>query len=73
MRIRVERHVQFSNCAIKTKTNSLSGTVDLSELPEGFKVLNLSDNELSGEVLIPDMLFSNVDVENTNIMKRHME
>ena len=28
MRIRVERHVQFSNCAIKTKqNNALSGTV----------------------------------------------
>ena len=27
MRIRVERHVQFSNCAIKTKQNRLCGTV----------------------------------------------
>ena len=58
---------------LHVSNNSLSGTVDLSELPEGFEVLNLSDNELSGEVLIPDMLFSNVDVENTNIMKRRME
>ena len=31
MRIRVERHVQFSNCAIKQKQNVLSGTVRVPE------------------------------------------
>ena len=50
MRIRVERHVQFSNCAIKTKTN-----------------------ELSGEVFTSDDLFDVVYVENTKLIKRHME
>ena len=33
MRIRVERHVQFSNCAIKTKQNTLSGTVRVPQGP----------------------------------------
>ena len=97
MRIRVERHVQFSNCAIKTKQNNyfsgsldltrlpssisasdfnnnrFSGTVDLSQLPQGLKRLNLFHNELSGEVFISDALFDRVHVENTKIIKRHME
>ena len=73
MRIRVERHVQFSNCAIKTKQNSFSGTVDLSQLPQALEELYLSDNELSGEVFISDALYDAVYVANTKIIKRHME
>ncbi|KNH08110.1 hypothetical protein XU18_1326 [Perkinsela sp. CCAP 1560/4] len=121
MRIRVERHVQFSNCAIKTKTktnrlsgcvvltrlpaclkwliissnqfsggldltrlpphmsvleldnNSFAGTVDLSQLPQGIQGLYLSDNELSGEGFISDDLFDVVHVDNTTLIKRHME
>ena len=30
MRIRVERHVQFSNCAIKTKKHACAGTIYIS-------------------------------------------
>ena len=112
MRIRVERHVQFSNCAIKTKQkqsaeslvlkdlylarnqfsgsldltrlprhlsglhlnwNSFSGTVDLSQLPQGLQRLYLSNNKLTGDVFISDALFNRVNVENTELIKRHME
>ena len=78
MRIRVERHVQFSNCAIKKKKkkkkkNSFSGTVDLSQFPQGLQQLDLSDNELCGEVFISGALFDDVYVDNTKLIKRHME
>ena len=47
MRIRVERHVQFSNCAIKTKQNALSGTIQLADLPGKIEVVYLSVNQLT--------------------------
>ena len=46
MRIRVERHVQFSNCAIKTKQNALSGTV---RVPHGLMASLDGNDELSVE------------------------
>ena len=55
------------------KQNSFSGTVDLSQLPQGLTLLNLSVNELSGEVFISDVLFDAVKVENIKLIKRHME
>ena len=49
MRIRVERHVQFSNCAIKTKQNNqLSGTVCLTSLPPDVDCVNLGKNNFEG-------------------------
>ncbi|KNH04330.1 hypothetical protein XU18_4389 [Perkinsela sp. CCAP 1560/4] len=51
MRIRVERHVQFSNCAIKTKQkNHLSGTLDLQMLGECMIVFMVHTNHLSGSL-----------------------
>ena len=44
MRIRVERHVQFSNCAIKK--NALSGTV---RVPRGFSSYFEENDELTVE------------------------
>ncbi|KNH05704.1 leucine-rich repeat [Perkinsela sp. CCAP 1560/4] len=49
MRIRVERHVQFSNCAIKTKTkHQLSGSVVLTQLPSCLEYLDLASNQFTG-------------------------
>ncbi|KNH08659.1 hypothetical protein XU18_0856 [Perkinsela sp. CCAP 1560/4] len=54
MRIRVERHVQFSNCAIKkTKKNKKKqffGSVHLTQLPAALKNLNLITNHLSADL-----------------------
>ena len=49
--------------------NSFSGTVDLSELPQGFRQLFLTGNEFSDEGFIPDDVY----VENTKKVKRHMQ
>ena len=59
--------------ALTLNNNSFSGTVDLSQLPQGLKLLTLSDNELSGEAFISDALFDTVEVENTKLIKRHIE
>ena len=51
MRIRVERHVQFSNCAIKTKQNNqMSGTICLISLPPALKDLVLDNNNFQGSL-----------------------
>ena len=60
-------------CGLYLNSNSFSGTVDLSQLPHGLEELYLSDNQLSGEVFISGELFDAVEVENTKIIKRHME
>ena len=57
MRIRVERHVQFSNCAIKK--NEFTGTVALGSLPRALTYLSLSNNRLDGAInldALPDEL-----------------
>ena len=53
--------------------NSSSGTVDLSQLPQGLEQLRLSGNEFSGEVFISDKIFDRVFVRYTKLIKRHME
>ena len=51
MRIRVERHVQFSNCAIKTKQNNkLVGSLCLTSLPHDLERLALNHNTLHGSL-----------------------
>ena len=55
----------------KNKTNSFSGTVDLSQLPQGLEKLYLSDNELSGEAFISDAFFDRVKVRDTKLIKQH--
>ena len=41
--------------------------------PLGLQHLDLSDNDLSGEVFISNQLFDSVGVEDTKLMKRHAE
>ena len=55
MRIRVERHVQFSNCAIKKKKKKkkkkqLSGTICLISLPPDVECMNLGKNNFEGSL-----------------------
>ena len=60
-------------CGLGLNNNSFSGTVDLSQLPQRLECLTLIGNELSGEVFISDKLFDIMFVENTKLIKRHME
>ena len=68
--LKLERHVLLRS---QKKKNSFSGTVDLSQLPQGLQRLNLANNELSGEAFFSVAFFDRVVVWGTKIIKRHME
>ena len=54
---------------LKLDNNSFSGTVDLSQLPQGLELLILADNKLLGEFSYPDARRVLNVFRNTKIIK----